>query len=104
MPGEVEGGIAAIANKLGIRADHFAYPYGYKAAVGAREFEIVRSLSCKTAVTTRPGMLFADHRNHLTALPRISVNGLYQKLNYFGALTTGLPTRLKSGMRRLDVS
>ena len=44
-------------------------------------------------------MIFPSHREHLSALPRISVNGLYQKLRYFSPFISGLPTRLSTGMR-----
>jgi peptidoglycan/xylan/chitin deacetylase (PgdA/CDA1 family) len=50
---------------------HNAYPFGHAGACGEREAEISRSLGFRTAVTTRAGTLFAEHRNHLHALPRI---------------------------------
>ncbi len=61
---------------------HFAYPYGYKTAAAAREFTIARKLGFKTAVTTRPGMIFPENADHLTALPRISLNGNYQSTRF----------------------
>jgi peptidoglycan/xylan/chitin deacetylase (PgdA/CDA1 family) len=51
--------------------NHTAYPFGHSGACGEREAEICRSLGFCTAVTTRAGMLFAEHRRHLHALPRI---------------------------------
>ncbi len=51
--------------------NHNAYPFGHSGACGEREAEICRTLGFRTAVTTRPGMLFAEHRRHLYALPRI---------------------------------
>jgi peptidoglycan/xylan/chitin deacetylase (PgdA/CDA1 family) len=50
--------------------EHFAYPFGHNRACGRREAEISRSLGFRTAVTTRPGMVFAAHRDELHALPR----------------------------------
>ena len=41
---------------------HFAYPYGDRIAAGPREFAIARAAGFKTAVTTRPGMMFAEKR------------------------------------------
>ena len=101
---EVISGAAVLEAQTGQRPQHFAYPYGYRKAAGHRDFELLASLGFKTAVTTRGGMIFPSHREHLSALPRISVNGLYQKLRYFSPLISGLPTRLSTGMRRLDVS
>lgn len=89
---------------FGARPKHFAYPYGYKAAAGARDFELAKQAGFASAVTTRPGLLYPQHRDHLTALPRVSANGLFQKVRYFGPLTTGLPTRLNRGMKKLDVA
>ncbi|MDA8870245.1 polysaccharide deacetylase family protein [Rhizobiaceae bacterium] len=101
---EIVGGIGALESVTGERPRHFAYPYGYPEAASTREFAIAAKLGLETAVTTRPGMLFADHADHMTALPRISVNGLYQSMRYFAPLTSGLPTRLKTKLRRLDVA
>ncbi len=101
---EMVNGADVLAAKLGRKPDHFAYPYGYHQAAGPREFDLARKAGFKTAVTTRPGMVFAEHANYLTGLPRISANGLYQEKRYFAPLTSGLPTRLRSRMRRLDVA
>lgn len=83
---------------------HFAYPYGDKAAAGPREFATTRAQGFATAVTTRPGMIFPDHANHLTALPRISLNGNYQNERFLSVLTSGAATAMWNRMRRLDVA
>ncbi len=57
---------------------HFAYPIGKRRAAGPREFELAAQGGFTTAVTTRPGMLFAPHAAHRHALPRLSLNGRYQ--------------------------
>jgi len=90
--------------ELGRKPKHFAYPFGYKKAASAREFKLAADQRFETAVTTRPGMLFSQHAHHLTALPRISVNGLFQRKRYIGPLIMGLPTRLKNGSNRLNVA
>ena len=38
-------------------------------AVGPREFAIAAEVGYRTGVTTRPGVIFADHARHPTALP-----------------------------------
>jgi len=83
---------------------HFAYPYGDKAAAAAREFETTRSLGFATAVTTRPGMIFTDHAGHLTALPRISLNGNYQSERFLPVLTSGAATAMWNRLRRINVA
>ena len=64
---------------LGVRPAHLAYPVGDRTAAGPREFQIAADLGFKTAVTTRPGVVFREHAEHLTALPRISLNGNFQR-------------------------
>ncbi len=89
---------------LGQRVRHFAYPYGDKSAAASREFAMADSLGFDTAVTTRPGMLFADHARHLTALPRISLNGNYQTGRFLPVLTSGAATAIWNGFRRIDAA
>jgi peptidoglycan/xylan/chitin deacetylase (PgdA/CDA1 family) len=101
---EMLDGAAAIAAKLGRRPEHFAYPVGQPDAAGPREFALAQEAGFKTAVTTRPGVLFPDHADHLTALPRISVNGEFQRRRYLDVLLSGAPTALKNGFRRVDAA
>ena len=101
---EIAGSAQAIAAKLGRPSEHFAYPVGQPYAAGPREFALAREAGFKTAVTTRPGVLFPDHAQHLTALPRISVNGVFQSLHYIDVLLSGAPTALKNGFRRVDAA
>src|SRR5436309_1259875 len=68
---------------------HLAYPYGDKIAAGRREFALARAAGFKTAVTTRPGMVFPESGLHLTALPRVSLNGNYQDVRILPVLTSG---------------
>ena len=89
---------------LGVRPEHLSYPVGDRTSAGPREFEIAAELGFKTAVTTRPGVLFAAHSEHLTALPRISLNGEYQRLRYVRVLLSGSATAMWSGFRRLDAA
>jgi peptidoglycan/xylan/chitin deacetylase (PgdA/CDA1 family) len=81
---------------------HFAYPYGDKAAAGRREFDFTAALGFDTAVTTRPGMLFPSHSDHLSALPRLSLNGNFQTQRALSVLTSGAATALWNGFRRID--
>lgn len=80
---------------------HFAYPYGDKIAASTREFDLASTLGFKTALTTRPGMLFVESADHLTALPRISLNGNYQDKRFLSVLTSGAATAVWNGFRRV---
>jgi peptidoglycan/xylan/chitin deacetylase (PgdA/CDA1 family) len=95
---------SAIEARLGIRPHHFAYPVGDATSAGSREFRIAAELNFRTAVTTRPGVLFPEHAQHLTALPRISVNGEFQQLRYFNVLTSGAATAMWNGFRRVNAA
>ena len=101
---EVEQSINRLERELGERPDHFSYPYGCERTAGPRDFDMVKELGIKTAVTTRKGVLHAEHGNHLTALPRVSLNGDYQNSRYTSVLMTGAPFALMNGFRRVNVS
>ena len=98
---EMLDGARAIAAKLGKMPAHFAYPVGGTDAAGPREFALAAGAGFKTATTTRPGVLFPDHVRHLTALPRISVNGAFQRMRYLDVLLSGAPTALMNRFRRV---
>jgi len=79
-----------LAERLGERPRHFAFPYGGPGAAGAREVEIARQAGFDTAVTTRHGLLMPGHAANMQALPRISVNGNYQRVSYVETMLTGI--------------
>jgi len=83
---------------------HFAYPYGDRIAANAREFTLAHAAGFKTAVTTRPGMIFPENAGHMTALPRVSLNGNYQNARILPVLTSGAATAMWNGFRRVDAA
>jgi peptidoglycan/xylan/chitin deacetylase (PgdA/CDA1 family) len=83
---------------------HLAYPYGDKLAANAREFALAHAAGFKTAVTTRPGMIFPENAGHMTALPRVSLNGNYQDARILPVLTSGAATAMWNGFRRVDAA
>ncbi|WP_254690509.1 polysaccharide deacetylase family protein [Shinella daejeonensis] len=85
-----------IGHITGQPPESFAYPYGDRAAVSSRELRLARDLGYRVAVTTRPGTLVPRSFDAPAALPRISLNGLYQKRRYVAALASGIPFRLIS--------
>jgi peptidoglycan/xylan/chitin deacetylase (PgdA/CDA1 family) len=80
--------------ELGHKPRHFAYPYGYASAVGGREVGFARDAGYASAVTTRHGVLRAEHAGFMHALPRISVNGRYQSVAYIRTMLSGVTTPL----------
>jgi peptidoglycan/xylan/chitin deacetylase (PgdA/CDA1 family) len=101
---EIEASRAVIESRLGVRADHFAYPVGDPTSAGTREFSLAADAGFKTAVTTRPGVLFPAHVDHLMALPRMSVNGQYQQLRFLRVLMSGAATALWNGFRKVNAA
>jgi peptidoglycan/xylan/chitin deacetylase (PgdA/CDA1 family) len=95
---------ARIEQELGIRPRFFAYPYGDEGSAGPRDFELIREAGFEAAVTTRKGVVFAAHKDHLTALPRVSLNGGFQKLRYVDVLMNGSAFALWNGFRRVKVA
>jgi peptidoglycan/xylan/chitin deacetylase (PgdA/CDA1 family) len=95
---------ARIENALQRPVLHLAYPYGDRIAAGAREFAMAQAAGFKTAVTTRPGMIFRGSAGHLTALPRVSLNGNYQDTRILPVLTSGAATAMWNGFRRIDAA
>jgi peptidoglycan/xylan/chitin deacetylase (PgdA/CDA1 family) len=102
--GEMAVSRARIESALQRPVLHLAYPYGDKIAAGVREFALARAAGFKTAVTTRPGMVFPETADHLTALPRVSLNGNYQDVRILPVLTSGAATAMWNGFRRVDAA
>lgn len=69
---DVLGAHERIEAVTGQPVEHFAYPFGGRNEARSREFAMLKALGLKTAVTTRRGNIFPAHKDHLTALPRIS--------------------------------
>ena len=101
---EMEMSRAVLEAALGKRPEHLAYPVGDPTSAGPREFRIAAELGFKTAVTTRPGVLFKAHRDYLTALPRISVNGEFQQQRYLKVLMSGAGTAFWNRFRRVSAA
>lgn len=101
---EMQESADRIEHELGRRPAHFSYPVGDPTSAGPREFATARELGFETAVTTRPGVLFPEHGDHLTALPRLSLNGEFQRMRYVEVLTSGAATALWNGFKRVDAA
>jgi peptidoglycan/xylan/chitin deacetylase (PgdA/CDA1 family) len=101
---EILDGKEAIEMRLGSAIRHFAYPVGDPASAGPREFAIAKEAGFATALTTRPGHVFPRHAAHLHALPRISVNGLFQSDEALRAMLSGVPFLAWNRGRRVNVA
>ena len=101
---EIEESRRLIDVETGKLPSHFAYPYGHPAAAGQRDFAIASDCGYSTAVTTRHGVCYPAHGEHMTALPRISLNGNFQKYKYVKTLLSGATSRLANKGGQLNTS
>jgi peptidoglycan/xylan/chitin deacetylase (PgdA/CDA1 family) len=79
---EIEQSLKVLEAQFGKRPLHLSYPIGGTASAGPREYKMAKDLGLLSAVTTLPGGLYRHHRNALTALPRVSLNGNFQARRY----------------------
>ncbi len=89
--------IAESARRVEAYAGHrprsFSYPYGWVRAVGEREAKAVQDAGFSAAVTTQAGVIGPHSLEKPTQLPRVSLNGRFQKKRFVKALISGLPFR-----------
>lgn len=86
---EIAQSVDVLLAQFGQRPAHFSYPLGGPLSADQREFDLARELGFKSAVTTRPGGLYARHASTPHALPRISLNGYFQSRRYVDVFATG---------------
>ncbi len=86
----------AIRERLGLHARHLSFPYGGADSCGEREFSLARQAGFATAVTTRRGLLSSAAEESLANLPRVPINGHFQRQGMIDALVSGLPMALAS--------
>lgn len=101
---EMVGGADRLERELGRRPAHFSFPYGNPDSAGPRDFALAQQAGFKTAVTTRKGMVFGEHRRHLTALPRVSLSGEFQSLTYTALYLSGAPFALRNRFQHVDAA
>lgn len=73
-----------IEAEIGMRPGSLAFPYGYPAAAGGREARLASEAGFVASFTTQPGYVPAAGPRH--GLPRVSINGLFQRLRYLDVL------------------
>jgi peptidoglycan/xylan/chitin deacetylase (PgdA/CDA1 family) len=100
---EVRSGTKLLEAALSVRPKHFAYPYGFADAMSARAVNAVIEAGFEAGFTTMPDTLTDKYGGQMGALPRVSVNGLYQRLKYIDVLASGAGFKLKNRGRRIKV-
>lgn len=77
---------------------HFAYPFGGPQACGPREENLVKDLGFKSAITTRRGNIFQEHRDRPLALPRALFSGNREYLSFIAMQMSGIRRMIDSRM------
>lgn len=67
-----------LMQKVGVSADHFAFPYGRSGDCGTRDFALVREAGFSSAATTRKGIIRGPRDPF--QLPRNTLNGAHRSL------------------------
>jgi peptidoglycan/xylan/chitin deacetylase (PgdA/CDA1 family) len=83
---EITGSTDRITAEIGKRPTSIAFPYGFASAAGPREAALAEQAGLAASFTTRPGYVPTTGSRH--GLPRVSVNGLFQRTKYLEALLT----------------
>ncbi len=91
---EIINGRARLEEMLGIKVDHFAFPFGGANAASNREFQLVHEAGFYTGVTTRLANIFPQHREHLESLPRIDMGLFPDYASLKPALDGWIPARM----------
>jgi peptidoglycan/xylan/chitin deacetylase (PgdA/CDA1 family) len=97
---EIALSVRRIEQELGRPCVHFSYPYGDVTSAGEREFAIAKELGLSTAVTTQKGVIGPDQANNITGIPRVSLNGDYQKRRYVEVMLSGLPFVIRAFIKK----
>jgi hypothetical protein len=95
---EMELSAACVADYSDRKPKAFCYPYGGRHAVGSREASAAKESGFAVGVTTQPGTLSRACIQAPMLLPRVSLNGHFQKKRYVRALLSGLPSNLISSI------
>ena len=101
---EMEMSRSVIEAALGVRPQHLCYPFGDPSSAGPREFAIACRAWLQDRGDDAARRAVPRARKHLTALPRISLNGEYQRLRYLRVLMSGSATAMWNGLRGLEAA
>jgi peptidoglycan/xylan/chitin deacetylase (PgdA/CDA1 family) len=96
--GEMRDSADRIEREIGNRPTSIAFPYGYPAAATAREAELAGKAGFASSFTTQPGYIRAGGPRQ--GLPRVSINGLFQRLRYVETLLSPGLWTMRDRLRR----
>ena len=88
---EINMGKAVAETALRREIRHFAYPFGDPASWSRKHAVMVEEADFVSAVSTVPGVVEAEGRTSLHALPRISWDGRQRSLRAMRVILSGVP-------------
>ena len=98
---EIQAGKERLEEKINASVHHFAYPFGSRDEVGAREFTLAAECAFHTMTTVREGNIYPEHRQHLECLPRVEITGRHQDLTLVDLRRCGLVSLIRNGLKRV---
>ena len=98
------GSADRIEQELGIRPAHFAFPYGDPGSAGPARLRAGPRARLQDSSDDKKRHAVPAHKGHLTALPRVSLNGDYQSLTYTALYLSGAPFAPINGFREVDAA
>ena len=96
---ELDGSRRVLEKELGHAVPHAAYPFGTAEQAGPREFRAAKDLGFQSVCTTRLGHIHPEHRDHLTALPRVCIDFFDRFDRFHWKLSGGHAMLLQKGRR-----
>ena len=88
---EIHMGKAVAETALRREIRHFAYPFGDSTSWGRKHAVMAEEAGFLSAVSAIPGVIEAEGRNGLYALPRISWDGRQRSLRAMRVILSGVP-------------
>ena len=90
---EMAMGRTVLESALGSECRHFAYPFGDKESFGSRDILLAEEAGFITGVSNGPGVVRADGKSSLLALPRIAWDGRRRSVRALRAVISGITLR-----------
>lgn len=87
---EISMGQAVMRAALGRDPTHFSYPFGDGESFDPRHVAMTKELGFRSAVTAQAGVVEADGRSDLHALPRIALDGRRRSLRTLRVRLSGV--------------
>lgn len=72
---DIKKSLEIIYNLFNTTPQHFCFPFGGNKEIDKNYCDFIKEFDFKTAVTTRSGTIYTQHKDYIHVLPRIFING-----------------------------